>query len=292
MNKYSGIIPATMVLIAVSGFAARCQTYFTKTEVGAAVGVSQYFGDLNDRYGFKTIGPAGGVYLRRKLSNYIAVKFGAFYTNVGYDDKYNKDSYENERNLNFRSDVIEASFQAEFNFFRFITGDKNFRFTPYLTGGIGEFYYNPYTTYQGKKYYLQPQGTEGQNAGYGDRKYTNFSTCFPIGVGVKFWIMPGMNFSFEIADRLTLTDYLDDVSTTYVGINKFPERQLDQGPVAGALQDRSVELDPNNPLGRPGKQRGNTASYDQYLIGMFSISWHFTTYRCPQNTDDDMIRTY
>jgi hypothetical protein len=285
-------LPAIILFLwlATATTRGRAQSYFTKSEVGISFGGSQYFGDLNDRYGFKTIGLAGGLYARRKLSNYIAIKLGAYYTKVGYDDKYNADGYERQRNLNFKSDIIEVSFQAEFNFFRFITGDPHYRFTPYLTGGIGGFYYNPYTTYNGVKYYLRPLGTEGQFIGHADRKYTTYSECFPIGVGFKFWIIGGVNLSLEIADRLTRTDYIDDVSTTYVGAGSFPI--VAGAPPAGQLQDRSVELDAGNPLGRAGKQRGNTSTFDQYLMAMFSISWHFTTYRCPQNTDGDMIRTY
>jgi len=285
-------LPAIVVFLCTLVLAnrAQAQSYFTKTEVGIALGGSQYFGDLNDRYGFKTIGPAGGIYARRKLSNYIAIKAGAYYTNVGYKDQYNNDLYQKTRNLSFKSDILELSFQAEFNFFRFITGDPNYRFTPYLTGGVGGFYYNPYTNYNGTKYFLRPLGTEGQFTGYADRKYGTFSPCFPIGVGIKFWITAGLNMSLEISDRLTLTDYMDDVSQTYIGAAKFPATT--NGALTAKIQDRSVELDANNPLGRAGKQRGNTSTYDQYLMGMISISWHFTTYRCPQNTDGDMIRTY
>jgi hypothetical protein len=207
---------------------------------------------------------------------------------VGYDDKYNSSQYKKQRNLNFKSDVIEATFQAEFNFFRFTTGDNYTRFTPYLTLGAGAFYYNPFTTYNGTKYYLRPLGTEGQYIGYSDRKYSNISPCFPIGVGVKVWIKGGLNLTFEVADRLTTTDYLDDVSTTYVGDHTFPWTATTER----ALQDRSVELNPTTPLGRPGKQRGNTSSYDQYLIAQVSMSWHFTTYRCPSSLNADFIRTY
>src|SRR5437764_1273469 len=84
------------------GFMALGQTYFTSIEVGIAAGASQYFGDLNDNYGFKTINPAGGVYARKHLNQYISIKGVANYTRVGYDDKYNGfDPYEQLRNLNF-----------------------------------------------------------------------------------------------------------------------------------------------------------------------------------------------
>lgn len=277
------------ILLSLGFVSVRAQTYFTSTEIGISGGGSQYFGDLNDRYGFKTINPAYGLYARKHLNQYISLRMGGYYTKVGYSDKLNLDLYQRQRNLDFTSDIIEASFQAEFNFFRFVTGDPYHRFTPFLTMGLGGFLYDPYTTYNGNKYYLRQLGTEGQNAGYDDRKYTNFSPCVPIGVGAKFWVVGGINLTLEVVDRLTFTDYLDDVSSTYVGIDKFSLKPKDP---SRALQDRSVELNPNNALGRTGKQRGNSATRDQYLMCLFSVSWHFTTYRCPNYMDKELISTY
>lgn len=277
------------IILSLGFVSVRAQTYFTSTEIGISGGGSQYFGDLNDRYGFKTINPAYGLYARKHLNQYISLRMGAYYTKVDYSDKLNLDLYQRQRNLDFTSDIIEASFQAEFNFFRFVTGDPYHRFTPFLTMGLGGFLYDPYTTYNGNKYYLRPLGTEGQNAGYEDRKYTNFSPCVPIGVGAKFWVVGGINLTLEVVDRLTFTDYLDDVSSTYVGIDKFSLKPKDP---SRALQDRSVELNQNNALGRTGKQRGNSATRDQYLMCLFSVSWHFTTYRCPNYMDKELISTY
>lgn len=265
---------------------ARAQSYFTSTEVGIALGGSQYFGDLNNNYGFKTVSAAGGIYARKHMNSYISIKLVANYTQVSYSDKYNSDLYEKTRNLSFSSPIIEGALQAEFNFFSFITGDPYHRFTPFLTGGAGMFYYSPSTVYQGTTYSLQPVGTEGQYVGYSNRRYGSTSPCFPIGAGVKFWLKGGVNLTLEIADRLTTTDYLDDVSSTYVGVSSFPK-----GSIAAALQDRSIELDPKNPIGTEGKQRGNTASYDQYLMAMLSVSWHFTSYKCPSfMKNDELIR--
>lgn len=261
------------------------QSYFTGVDVGISLGGSQYFGDLNQHYGMKTINPAGGFYARQRMNSYIALKLSANYTKVGYDDKYNTDPYEKQRNLNFKSGIFEVVAQAEFNFFKFITGDPQYRFTPYLTGGIGAFFYNPYTTYNGVKYYLKPLGTEGQNAGYKGRKYDNMAACFPVGLGFKTWLRGGVNLTLELADRLTTTDYLDDVSTTYVGTKRFSA-----GSVAQALQDRSQEITTAQMLGREGKQRGNSSSFDQYFMVMLSISFNFTSYRCPSfmKFDDEM----
>lgn len=284
------ILPVLIFLcVAYPATHVGAQSYFTSMEVGISGGGSQYFGDLNDRYGFKTINLAYGLYTRKHINQYISLKLGAYYTKVGYDDKLNTDLYQRQRNLSFNSDVVEASFQAEFNFFRFVTGDPYHRFTPYLTGGIGAFLYNPYTELNGNKYMLRPLGTEGQFVGYDDRKYGNVSPCFPIGAGFKYWIVGGVNLTLEIADRLTMTDYLDDVSTTYVGLDRFP---LTPKTPTYLLQDRSIEVNPTAPLGRKGKQRGNSSTFDQYLMCMLSLSWHFTTYKCPNFMDKDMISTY
>jgi hypothetical protein len=272
------------LLFAVSLFSmllpAKGQMFYTASEWGISVGGAQYFGDLNDNYGFHYVRPALGIFGRYHANHYISLRGTLSYTKVGYDDKYAANAFNKRRNLSFRSDIMEAAVQAEFNFSRFATGEPESRFTPYLTGGIGVFYYNPYAFYNGSKYYLRPLGTEGQNVGYNDRKYSNFSACVPIGVGFKYWLMPGFNFGLEIADRLTFTDYVDDVSTTYVGADKFPSDPKNPNP-AYVLQDPSIPDASGNPIGQPDKQRGNSQTKDQYLYLIINFSFQFKTYKCP-----------
>ena len=98
--------------------------------------------------------------------------------------------------------------------------------------------------------------------------------CVPIGLGVKYAVSDKVNVSFEIAHRFTTTDYIDDVSTTYVGIDKFPASS-----VAAKLQDRSYEL--GTPIGVEGRQRGFSKQKDQYAIAEIGISFNLTSYRCP-----------
>lgn len=270
MLKHTRNIICLFVLMITTS--AHAQTFYQNKEYGFSLGASEYFGDLNDNYGFRMIMPAAGAFMRIHINPFIAMRITGNVTRVGYDDKFSNNYYNKRRNLNFKSDIAEATLQAEFNFFRFFTGEQHSRFTPYLTGGIGAFYYNPYTTYKGTKYYLSPLATEGQS-------YSNLAICFPIGAGIKYWIKPGVNFGVEIANRLTLTDYIDDVSKTYIGADKFPSDPQNPSPAA-ALQDRSVEIS-NDPLGRPGKQRGNSSTYDQYMMIQFNLSFQFKTYKCP-----------
>ncbi|RYD55111.1 MAG: hypothetical protein EOP56_17225 [Sphingobacteriales bacterium] len=276
MRKLSFIILLLTTLVLRAG----AQTFYTSTEYGFSAGASQYFGDINDNYGFKFVRPAGGLFVRKLINPFIAIRGSVAYTHVGYADKYSSNYFNKTRNLSFESDIIEVVAQSEFNFFRFSTGELNSRFTPYLTAGIGAFYYNPYTDYLGRRYNLRSMGTEGQYLeGYEGRQYGRVSVCFPVGAGIKYWVVPGVNFGFEIANRLTLTDYMDDVSTTYVGASNFPTDPQIVNP-AFVLQDRSPEIT-GIPLGRAGKQRGNTNTKDQYMMFMFNISIQLKTYKCP-----------
>lgn len=256
---------------------AKAQLFYTSWEYGLMAGASQYFGDLNDNYGVGYVRPAGYVFVRKHFNHYISARVQAGYTNVGYEDRFTKNPFNQQRNLAFQSHIMEASLQAEFNFFRFGTGEDDSRFTPYLTGGVGAFYYNPTAKLGGVRYNLRQLGTEGQNAGYDDRKYGKFAACFPIGAGIKYWLAPGVNFGVEVVNRLTLTDYLDDVSTTYVGANKFGT-----GSAGQILQDPSRNFDGQTPgIGQAGKQRGNSSTKDQYGMVLLSLSFQFRTYKCP-----------
>lgn len=274
-----------MLLAAPMAKKAFAQRFFSPIEFGLQLGASTYYGDLNTNWGLHYLRPAGGAYVRYYFNPYIALRGMVNYTKVGYDDAFSKDPFHKIRNLSFRSDILEAAVVGEFNFFRFQTGDKYHRFTPFLAGGIGAFYYNPYRRLDGKRYNLRAIGTEGQNTGlYDDRIYKSYSLCFPVGVGVKYWVGPGLNFSFELMNRFTLTDYLDDVSNTYVGVEHFAPDPMHPTPAA-YLQDPSIPID-GQKLGRAGKQRGDNASKDQYLMATFSISFQFKTYKCPTNYYD------
>jgi len=275
MRKVSAFFLLCLFVMPASRVGA--QSYYTRNEIGIALGGSQYFGDLNDSYGLKTVTPAGGIYVRRRMNGYISLKIVANYTRVGYDDKYNSDPFEKERNLNFKSDVIEGALQAEFNFFKFITGDTYNRWTPFLTGGVGAFYYNPYTTLDGTRYYLRPLGTEGQGTPrYNDRtKYALTQVSIPFGFGLKHNISEHWNLGFEFGWRKTFTGYLDDVSNTYV-----PNDYLSH--FSGALAARmAIGNNPANLVYGDNVDRGNPNTDDWYMFGGVTITYTILPPYCP-----------
>lgn len=277
-----------LVLLFLTGFtlqttaSAQMESVTHEGEIGIGLGAAHYFGDLNTSAKVNRPKLAVSAFFRKQFGNYVALRVGASYAKVGYADKYYKDNdYQYRRNLSFNSNIWELSLQGDFNFFKFMPDDPAHIFTPYVTLGVGIFSYDPYAYLNGTKYFLRPLGTEGQGtAAYPDRKpYSSMALSIPFGVGVKYALTSKMNLGFEVLYRFTGTDYLDDVSTTYVGIDKFPPLPDGTPSVASLLQDRSYEL--GDPIGVEGRQRGYSGQKDQFVTAMVTLSFNLSSYRCP-----------
>ena len=281
MKKLLAAVSLSLTALVFTPSANAQDAVVQEGEFGIGAGAAHYFGDLNTRAKVNRIKPAATIFFRKNFGNYIAARVGASFAMLGYSDQYNThNEYMYTRNLSFNTNVWELTLQGDFNFFRFMPCEPEFSFTPYITLGVGVFSYDPYAYINDKKEFLRPLGTEGQTIGYNGRKpYGTVALCVPFGAGIKYNLTEKINISFEIAHRYTFTDYLDDVSTTFVGVDKFPA--TGNGPTAALLQDRSYEIDPNNVIGVEGRQRGWSKQKDQYIIVELGVSFNFGTYRCP-----------
>jgi hypothetical protein len=253
-------------------------------EFGVGIGASHYFGDLNTKARLNRAKAAASVFFRKNFGNYIALRIGASFAQVGYSDQYNThNEYMYLRNLSFNSKVWELTLQGDFNFFRFMPGDPQYSFTPYITFGAGIFSYDPYAYLKGEKVFLRPLGTEGQGSTdprYTDRKqYSSMGICIPFGGGVKYSFNDRINIGFEVLHRFTNTDYLDDVSKTYVDPAIFPLNPDGSQSNAQLLYDRSYEL--GEPIGIINRQRGNSKQKDQFVTAMVHLTFNLQSYKCP-----------
>ncbi len=270
------------VAIAPATFLGQSQSIIQEGEFGVGLGSAHYFGDLNTRARLNRPKFAATAFFRKNFANYIAVRVQASFAQLGYSDIYNKqNTFMQQRNLSFNSNLLELAVQGDFNFFRFMPGEPGYNFTPYITFGVGVFNYDPYALLTGKKYFLRPLNTEGQgNALYPDRKpYKSMSYSIPFGAGVKYSFNERINIGFEIVHRVTGTDYLDDVSKTYVNPIVFPPLPDGSPSPAFLLHDRSYEF--GEPIGTDGRQRGNSKQKDQFVTAIFYISFNLQSYKCP-----------
>ncbi len=261
---------------------AQYESVVMEGELGLSLGAGHYFGDLNTKAKLNRPKLAFGVFFRKQFGNYIALRVSGHYARLGYSDIYNThNDYQRRRNLSFNTNLFELALQGDFNFFRFIPADPDHRFTPYVTIGAGIFSYDPYAYLNNEKVFLRPLGTEGQgNPAYPDRKpYSTMGISFPFGVGVKYALNERINVGFEVGYRFTNTDYLDDVSKTYVGADKFPTQPDGTPSIAQLLQDRSYET--GEIIGLEGRQRGWQNQNDHFVLAEFTVSFNLTSYRCP-----------
>ena len=279
MKKIIFFLLATLIF-SLQGF-SQMSEYVQEGEFGITAGVAHYFGDLNNRGKINRPKLAIGGFIRKQFGNYSAVRLSGHFARLGYSDIYSSNEYNLRRNLSFNTNIFELALQGDFNFFKFNPVDPDYVFTPYATFGIGIFNYNPYAYYKNQKIYLRPLHTEGQTFYKNRKEYGSMALCFPIGFGVKYALNDKINISFEITHRFTTTDYIDDVSTTYVGADKFPSTAGGKS-IAGIMQDRSFEV--GTPIGIEGRQRGFSKQKDQYTIAEVGISFNITSYRCPTAT--------
>lgn len=280
MNKILAIV-AFFVGVSVTGNAQIVDGEKVEGEFGVTLGAAHYFGDLNTNAAINRPKPAVGVFFRKQFGEYIALRVGLHYAQLGYSDVYSKNDFQKRRNLSFNTNIWEGTLQGDFNFMRFVPGDPGFNFTPYVTLGVGVFNYDPYAYLDGRKYFLRPLGTEGQGSKlYPNRKpYGAVAVCMPLGMGIKYNISRNINFSFEVAYRFTTTDYLDDVSTTYAP-DAFDATLPGGSPTVWArLQDRSYET--GTLIGSKGRQRGFAKQKDAYVVAEVGLAFILTSYKCP-----------
>ena len=247
-------------------------------EYGVMAGFANYFGDLNSNTSFEYIGPHAGLFARCNIGERFAVKAGFNYGQVSFADEASDYPFQRARNLSFASSIMEITVQGEVNFFRYdkrrLNRDRNF--TPYLLAGVSGFFFNPKAELDGERYALQPIGTEGQNLP-GEKRYVRLGVAIPLGGGFKYSFHPAWTIGVEMGVRKTFTDKLDDVS------GEYPDQVVAfdvPNSVSSLLSDRSEEV--GEPIGRPGKQRGLSPAFDDYMFFGLSLSYTVLKTRCPK----------
>ena len=262
ITRWNNII-LSIIFFVVSNNNANAQ-YEPNQEFGILGGTGYYIGDLNNTH-FNNIRAAGGITFRKNFDRRFSFKSSALYTNVYADDANSSDDINKNRNLHFKSDVIELSGQIEFNFLPYETGNALYPFTPFVFTGVSLFNFNPIAeASDGQWYALQELGTEGQGTTEfpNRKKYALTQMSIPFGGGVKIGISDDLNIIIEYGLRKTFTDYIDDVSTTFAGIpSEFDNITIE-------LSDRSLD----GPQ-LPGVARGDETNKDWYSFAGVTLSF-------------------
>lgn len=241
---------------------------FAQFHMGVFLGGTNYIGDLNDKPYKRTKG-AFGLSLNYEVSDRVMLRTGFNLGKVEGGDQFSGSEFQKEnRNLSFQSSISEFNLIGELTAFNL----NNIRWSPYAFAGIAVYHFNPYVRdSSGAKIFLKPLSTEGEGlTAYPDRKpYSLTQFAIPFGGGIKYNINDNVRLGLEVGFRRLFTDYLDDVSSSFVD-----EQTLlaERGPRAVQYSYRGDEVPGEYPLypdtGYPAKdvQRGNVKTKDWYYF--------------------------
>lgn len=250
-------------------------------EVGVMGGASAYHGDLTEGVlDGQAVHPAAGFFLRYHYSPSLVVKANVFYGTISGDDGHAKDLRRRQRNLSFRSPLVDMGLTAELNLMPFSPTVRSYaKSTPYLFVGVGLVRFNPHALYNGEWIPLQPLGTEGQGTLYYPTRqpYELTQVVIPFGVGLRAMVGSRLVLGAEVGIRKTFTDYLDDVSKTYV------EKEIllaERGALAWELSVREDEFLGEEVIPTPSTYRGDPTNKDWYGIAGITISYVLVKSRC------------
>ncbi len=229
-------------------------------------GISNYQGDLQDkRFTFKQANVAVGIGVAYELTDqlYVTANF-----KIGKLSANDKNSNLNQaRNLNFTTSLSVVQISLEYDFLNLNVQ----KFTPYVFAGLSVYHFNPYTyDTAGNKQYLQPLSTEGQGFYNNNKKYSLTQIAIPFGGGIKYALTDNLRIGAEIGLSKLFTDYLDDVSNTYVDEGLL---LANRGPVAVELAYRGEEINPAATYPAGGTGRGNPSGKDWYYFAGVTLSF-------------------
>jgi len=252
-------------------------------ELGAGAGGMNCLTDLGGRKGagrgfikdltFSTTRPAASIYLGALYHYTIGGRLELTYGNItAYDSIIGSTEGiaggRYQRNLSFRSKILEAALLAEFHPLAWYAYNNRLglpRFSPYLLGGIGLFTFRPTASLDGNRVSLNELHTEGQSfTEYADRRPYALTQCnIPVGIGVKYEASTLLNARLEVVHRVLFTDYLDDVSTSYISPEAFyGHLPASQAALAARLADRRK---PSATGDKGSGIRGNSGKRDAYF---------------------------
>lgn len=279
---------------------------FGIAEAGITLSPSNFLGDLGGNSG------KGGSFLKdNNISNtkllvgahfsiypseWLGLRLALTHGTIAGDDALIKsngglEEARKARNQSFKSKIDEGIIAAELFptvFLEENATERVHKIRPYVLIGIGVFHFNPQgiDPVSGEWLYLKQLHTEGEGfPEYPDRKnYKLTQVNIPAGLGIKYFFNEKVSVSIEFIQRKTFTDYLDDVSTTYIDKDLFYKNlPLATAIISNRMYDKSAGFANRN----AGDQRGSSKNKDSYYSTGIKFSFRLGStsdrnyLRCP-----------
>jgi hypothetical protein len=216
MQKLALLLFFTL-LFSLSTSAQYTQLRENRGEVGVFQGMSSYRGDIAP--GVYTFNPSYGIFYKKLVNDYIGIRFNYEKIVLEGNDNLSTNMYVFYRALSFNKASHEASVLLELYFLKLIDGNNHYRFSPYLSFGVGAL-----KSISGK---LTDNYT---NADVTLNLKSIPTITYPINLGLKYNVIGPFNVFAEATYRFSNSDQID----FFTDANNFPRsRQSFQPSTSG-----------------------------------------------------------
>lgn len=199
------------LVVFLIGFLAVKALAQPSVDIGVFGGAGTYFGDMTKIDLQKSINPAYGGFVRFNFNPRYALRFNVINGTIGAEGEFDYQPNPLDKFWSFNKNVLDISMNFEWNYLKYIVGDKDTRWTTFLYGGVGmqTYKYNIVTLNS------QIDGSE-------------ITPTIPFGLGVKYNLSKRWGIGFEGGLRKTFSDKLDNLDDplSYLNTNVTPNVQV------------------------------------------------------------------
>ncbi len=194
------------VIFTMTAHAQYTQLMENRGEIGVFQGMASYKGDISPGY-YKFNTSYGGFY-KKLVNDYIGIRVNYEKIILQAEDISSSSLYLNprtppvtnyrppSRNLNFERVGHDFSLMMELYFLKFIDGNNRYRFSPYLSFGVGTF-----QTFDSAIFNHTKNNINLLDSG--------LTISYPINLGFKYNVFGPLNIFGEATYRFTNSDRID-----------------------------------------------------------------------------------
>ena len=218
-----------LLVIFLIGFLTTKALAQPSVDIGVFGGAGTYFGDMTTIDFQKSINPAYGGFVRYNFNPRYALRFNVINGTIGAVEKYDIKAFNADPNYKpweFSKNVLDISLNFEWNYLKYIVGDKATPWSTFLFGGVGMQTYK----YEKDSLALVSRVVDLSYFDNADNSGSVYAPTISFGLGVKYNLSKRWGIGVEGGLRKSFSDKLDNLDDplSYVNSDNVQIKYTDQ----------------------------------------------------------------
>ena len=198
-------------------------------DIGVFGGAGTYFGDMTKIDFQKSINPAYGGFVRYNFNPRYALRLNVINGTIVAIEKFDvlaSNADTNYKPWEFSKNVLDISLNFEWNYLKYIVGDKETPWSTFIYGGVGMQIYK----YDKDSLALVPRIVDLTYFDNADKSGSVLAPTISFGLGFKYNLSKRWGIGFEGGLRKSLSDKLDNLDDplSYVNADNIQIKYTDQ----------------------------------------------------------------